>query len=179
MIRPLATIVAAIVFSRPEIAPEDASRYAKVVYEEAKARHFDPLTLVALVHTESAWHPDVVSPNGEDHGLGQVRARYVGACKKDSDPLANPSPECQAVKSSLLDAETNLRLVAQLITDNRKLCLAKAKSAALPRWIASYQGLNFPKAKRWCVPGDKTWRVIKYRELLLSEARKPKAPAKR
>ena len=92
---------------------------------------------------------------------------------------SNPSAECQAVKDSLLDAETNLRMVAQLITDNQKLCLAKTKSAALPRWLASYQGLNFPKQKRWCVPGDKTWRVIKYRDILLSESRKPKAPAKR
>ena len=179
MIRPLATIVAAILFSRPELAHDEAARYAKIVHEEAKARRFDPLTLVALVHTESAWHAEVVSPNGEDHGLGQVRARFVGACKKDADPLTNPSAECQAVKDSLLGAETDLRMVAQLITDNQKLCLAKTKSAALPRWLASYQGLNFPKQKRWCVPGDKTWRVIKYRDILLSESRKPKAPAKR
>ena len=49
MIRPLATIVAAILFSRPELAHDEAARYAKIVHEEAKARRFDPLTLVALV----------------------------------------------------------------------------------------------------------------------------------
>ena len=179
MLRPLATIVAAILLSRPELAPEEASRWAAVVRSEAQARGFDPLSLVALVHTESGWNPAAVSPSAEDYGLGQVRARFVGACKHDADPLNDPSAECRAVKESLLDPEQNLRVVAQLITDNRKLCLEQTKSAALPRWLASYQGLNFPKQRRWCVPGEKTWKVVRYRELLLREAQKPKPPAKR
>ncbi len=179
MLRPIATIVAAVLLSRPELAPDEAARWAAIVQAEAKARGFDPLSMVALVHSESGWHPGVVSPSAEDYGLGQVRARFVGACKKDADPVHSPSPACRAVKESLLDPEQNLRVVAQLITDNRKLCLEKAKSAALPRWLASYQGLNFPKQKRWCVPAEKTWKVVKYRELLLKEAQKPKPPAKR
>jgi len=179
MLRPLAVIASAILLSRPDLARDDAERFAKVVREEAKARGFDPLTMVAIVHSESGWHPGTVSPNREDYGLGQIRARFIGACKGDSDPLDAPSAECRAVKESLLDAETNLRAMAQLITDHRKICLEKAKSAALPRWLASYQGLNFPKQKRWCVPNEKTWRVIKYRDFLLREAGKPKPPAKR
>jgi hypothetical protein len=179
MFRPLAIIVSAILLSRPELAPEEAERFAKVVQSEAKDRGFDPLTAVAIVHSESGWHPGTVSSNGEDYGLGQIRARYVGACKGDTDPLSNPSAECRAVKESLLDAESNLHTMAQLISDNRKLCLEKTKSAALPRWLASYQGLNFPKQKRWCVPGEKTWQVIKYRDWLLREAGKRKPPAKR
>lgn len=179
MLRPLAIIVSAILLSRPELAREEAERFAKIVQDEAKTRGFDPLTMVAIVHSESGWHPGVVAPNREDYGLGQIRARFVGACKNDADPLDAPSPECRAVKESLLEAETNLRVMGQLISDNRKLCLERAKSAALPRWLASYQGLNFPKQKRWCVPGEKTWRVLKYREWLLREAGKPKPPARR
>lgn len=174
MFRPLAIIVSAILLSRPELAREEAEVFAKVVQAEAKTRGFDPLTMVAIVHNESGWRPETVSSNGEDYGLGQIRARFVGACKNDSDPLGSPSEACQAVKRSLLEAESNLRVMAQLITDNRKLCLEKAKSQALPRWLASYQGLNFPKQKRWCVPGDKTWKVIKYRDFLLREAGKKK-----
>ncbi len=179
MLRPLAIIVSAILLSRPELARDEAERFAKIVQDEAKTRGFDPLTMVAIVHSESGWHPDVIAPNREDYGLGQIRARFVGACKNDADPRDDPSPECRAVKQSLLDAETNLRTMGQLISDNRKLCLDKAKSAALPRGLASYQGLNFPKQKRWCVPGEKTWRVIKSRERLLREAGKPTPPAKR
>jgi hypothetical protein len=179
VIRPLAIIASAILLSRPELAREQAERYAKVVQEEAKARGFDPLTMVAIVHTESGWHPEVVSQNGEDYGLGQIRARYVGACKSDPDPRDAPGPACRAAKESLLEAETNLRLMAQLITDHRKLCREKARSAALPRWLASYQGLNFPKQNRWCVPGAKTWSVIKYHAKLVREAGKQKPPPPR
>jgi hypothetical protein len=186
MLRSLAIIVAAISLSRPGIDQDQAQRYAKVLQEEGRARHFDPLTAVAIVHFESGWHPEVISDNGEDYGLGQIRARYVGACRKDSDPKDSPSEECRALKQSLLDAETNLRTMAQLITNNRKLCLEKTKSAALPRWLASYQGLNFPKQGKWCQPGDKTRQVIRYRQWLINElskskgqaAKNPKAPAK-
>jgi hypothetical protein len=180
MLRPIAIIVAAIALSRPGIAVDEAERYAKVLQEEAKERGFDPLTAVAIVHFESGWHPEVVSSNREDYGLGQIRARYVGACRSDSSPRDNPSDECRALKKSLLDAETNLRTMAQLIDDNRKLCLEKTKSGATSRWLASYQGLNFPKQGKWCQPGEKTWQVVKYRDFLVRELgkKKPSASAK-
>lgn len=183
MLRPLATIVAAILLTRPDMPQEQAERYASIVREEARTRNFDPLTAVAIVHFESGWNPAVVSDNGEDYGLGQVRARFIGACKDDADPLNAPSPECKAVKQSLLDAETNLHTMARLISENKKLCLARAKSAALPRWLASYQGLNFPKQHKWCAPGEKTWKVVKYRSFLESKlvakrVAQPKSDAK-
>ena len=177
MVRSIALIVAAITLSRPDVEPEAAERYAKVLQEEGKKRGFDPLTAVALVHFESGWRPDVISPNREDYGLGQVRARHLGVCRKDSDPRDNPSAECKALKESLLDAETNLRAMSQIISDSRKLCLEKTKSAALPRWLASYQGLNFPKQGKWCQPREKTWRVIRYRSWLIQELAKKKPPA--
>ena len=177
MLRPLAMIVAAILLTRPEMRQEHAERFASVLRDEAKARNFDPLTAVAIVHFESGWNPGVVSENGEDYGLGQVRARFIGACEDDADPLNSPSPECKAVKQSLLDAETNLHTMSMLISENKKLCLARVKSAALPRWLASYQGLNFPKQKKWCAPGEKTWKVVKCRSYLerTLTARKPAA----
>jgi len=176
VLRPLATIVTAILLSRPEMPREEAERYARVVQEEAKTRDFDPLTAVAIIHFESGWVPSVVSADGEDYGLGQIRARYVGACRNDDDPLSAPSAECQQVKQSLLDAESNLRTMGQVISENKKLCFTKTHSNQLSRWLASYQGLNFPKQRRWCVPGEKTWRVVRYRDFLLREtAKRPTA----
>jgi hypothetical protein len=172
MLRPLAIIVTAIMVSRPEMARPEAEHLAKVLRQEAKQHDFDPLTAVAIVHFESGWNPRVVSDNGEDYGLGQIRARYIGACRKDADPLSSPSAECLEVKKSLLDAETNIRTMAQLISDSRKLCLEKTKSGAAPRWLASYQGLNFPSENKWCSPGEKTWRVLKYKSWLESELTK-------
>ncbi len=183
MVRPIAIIVAAIMLSRPEMPVEEAERFARVLNNVAKEHNFDPLTGVAMVHFESAWLPHVVSENGEDHGLGQIRARYIGACRKDADPLNDPSDECKAVKKSLLDAETNLKTMGQLITDNRKLCKEKTGTAWFPQWLASYQGKNHPKENRWCKADEATHRVIRYRLHLIStvvhKRKAPKQPPKK
>lgn len=169
MLRPLAVVVAGILLSRPDLPPEQAERLGRVLQREAQEHDFDPLTGIAMIHFESGWRADAISPNGEDYGLGQIRARFIGACRQDRDPLHGPSAECQAVKSSLLDPEKNLEVMAELISNSRALCRKKAGSVALSRWLAAYQGLNFPKQRRWCQPGPKTWRVIQYRGWLLRE----------
>ncbi len=182
MLRSLALIVAAIRLTRPQMPEEDAAVLGRVLQAEAKQRDFDPFTVVAMVHFESAWRPEVVSENGEDYGLGQIRARYVGACRKDEDPLNAPSDACRAEKQRLLDGVENIHAVAVLISESRKLCLQKTGNFTLPRWLASYQGYNFPEKKRWCQPGEKTWRVVKYRQQLvdtLAAPHHPKPPAKR
>ena len=162
-------IVWAILASRPSIPEQDATRYAKALQVEAKIHNFDPLTGVAIIQQESGFDPASVSPDGEDFGLGQIRARYVGPCRQDGDPVQNPSAECQAVKQSLLDPEVNIRAMAELIATNRQFCKKKTGSAFFHQWLASYQGRNFPVKRRWCKAGDKTWTVIRYRERLLKE----------
>lgn len=169
MLRPLAVIIAGILLAQPSLPKEDAERFARVLRDEARERGFDPLTGVAIIQLESGWMAETISENGEDYGLAQIRARYVGACKRDPDPLRAPGPECRAVKESLLDAEANIRQMGRLITLNRKLCREKTGSATLPRWLASYQGRNDPKRGRWCRPGEGTWKVIRYREALLEK----------
>jgi hypothetical protein len=174
MLRPIAIIASAILMSRPGMPPGDAEAYAKLLQQQAKQRGFDPLTGVALIHHESGWYPEAVSPNREDYGLGQIRARYIGACRKDADPLRQPSAECRAVKRALLEPETNIRTMAELITNHRKLCKEKTGTAHVQQWLASYQGSNFPSKKRWCVPNRKTWDVIAYRKRLIRELTKRK-----
>ncbi len=167
--RPIPVIVSAILMSRPAMPIAEARRYAHVIAEEAEKRSFDPLTVVAIVHFESRWRPGLVSPDGEDHGLGQIRARFWGACRDDEDPVHHPSPACLATKASLLDGATNLRHVATIISANRELCKEKVQSDRLPRWLAGYEGLNSPSRDRWCAPGPKTWAVVGYRQQLVAE----------
>lgn len=130
------------------------------------------MTGVAIIHHESRFHPRAISPDGEDYGLAQVRARHIGACQKDKDPRRRPSAECQAVKESLLEPDENIRVMAELITTHRKLCRKKAGRADLKGWLASYQGRNSIKEDRWCIPGDGTQRVIRYRDRLVREVGK-------
>ncbi len=169
MIRPLAVIIAAIQLSRPQIPEAEAKRYAEALQAEAKARDFDPLTGVAIIHFESYWLPRVISKDGEDYGLGQIRARFMAGCRDDVDPVSAPSPACQAAKERLLDGVTNIRRMGALITANRELCQQKLGRVWFHEWLASYQGRNSPKLGRWCVPGEGTWRVVNYRKQLIAK----------
>ena len=176
VVRPLAVIIWAILVARPNLTEEEAARHARALQLAAKTHNFDPLTGVAIIQSESRFEADAVSPDGEDYGLGQIRARYIGACKLDADPLANPSPACQDVKSSLLQPETNIQVMAELIAQNRRFCKQKTGSALFQQWLASYQGRNYPSKRRWCKPGEKTWTVIRYRQKLLKELSRAKIP---
>jgi hypothetical protein len=174
MFRTIAVIAAAIEISQPRLAEEDKLRYAKALQEEAVEHDFDPLSGISIIHFESNFEATVVSSNGEDYGLAQIRARYIGACKKDPNPKEAPGAECREVKAKLLDGVENIRVMADLITQNRDFCKKKVGSNNFPRWLASYQGRNNARKKQWCKPGDGTFRVINYRKTLLSELGKLK-----
>jgi hypothetical protein len=176
VIRPLAVIVSAILLSRPTLPPAEATRYARIVAEEARKHDFDPLTAVSIVHFESRWMPGAVSPDGEDWGLGQIRARWLSACRDDVDPVHDPSDACRAARQTLLVPEVNLRRMSFIITANRELCKARAGSGDLPHWLAGYEGLSRPSLDVWCQPGPKTWQVVAYRRMLVDTLvpRKPR-----
>lgn len=170
--RSIAAIALAIRFAHPEVNEADATSYAAALQFEAERHDFDPLTGVAIIRHESRFHPRAISPDGEDYGLAQVRARHVGACKADKNPRRRPSEACRAVKERLLEPAESIRVMAELISSHRKLCRQKTGNADLQHWLASYQGRNSVKENRWCTPGDGTHSVIQYRERLLREVAK-------
>ena len=172
MLRTLQAIVAAIQLCAPGVSDPDAVRFAKALREQAQVHDFDPFTAVAMIHSESRFNPLAISPDGEDYGLAQVRARHVGACKKDKNPRRNPSVACRAVKERLLEPEESIRVMAELITSHRKLCRKMAGNSNMVSWLASYQGRNNAKEDRWCTPGDGTHDVIRYRDRLVREVTK-------
>lgn len=178
MVRLVHTLVAAILMSRPGMPKEEATRYAVVLNEVAKEHDFDPLLAVAIIHFESRWYPAMVSDDGEDHGLGQVRARFIGACRDDEDPLHNPSEACKAVKAGLLNGERNLRAMGGIIAANRDLCKEKTGTAKPQQWLAGYEGYSSPDRNKWCQPGEKTWRVISYHKELLGRLLPKPTPPK-
>jgi hypothetical protein len=167
--RPLAAIIFAVRLAQPDVGDADAQRYAMALQQTAQQHEFDPLTGVAIIQHESRFTPEAISPNREDYGLAQIRARYVGDCRKDKDPLRRPSAACLAEKQRLLDPNANIRRMAELITYNRSFCKRKLGSADPLRWLASYQGRNDARSKRWCTPGKGTWSVLGYQRYLLRE----------
>jgi hypothetical protein len=167
--RPLAAIAFAIRFAHPEVSDSDAQRFAMSLQQAAQQHEFDPLTGVAIIHHESRFRPHAVSRDKEDYGLAQIRARYIGECRKDRDPLRRPSPACVLEKQRLLDPNANIRRMAELIAYHRGLCRRKVGSADTSRWLASYQGRNDVRNQRWCVPAKGTYNVLAYRQRLLRE----------
>jgi hypothetical protein len=179
MIRSIPVLVSAILLSHPTMPKPEAARYATVLNQVGLEHDFDPLTAVAIIHFETHWRPTLISPDGEDYGLGQVRGRYLAACRGDDDPVGAPSAACQAAKANLLDGAFNIRRMAMIITANREMCRERTGTAWAPQWLAGYQGYNSPSNDRWCSPGDKTWRVLEYRKELMSTLLpKPKVPAR-
>jgi len=167
MFRSIAAIVAAIQLHHPNVDDTDAKRYAAVLQRQAKEHNFDPFTGVAIIHHESRFKPKAVSKDGEDYGLAQIRARFIGGCAHTKSPKANPTPACRKEKQRLLVPEENIRVMADLITRHRAYCKKKVGSALFARWLASYQGRNNVRRKRFCTPGKGTYRVIQYRRDLI------------
>ncbi|MFO0761169.1 MAG: hypothetical protein U0359_32120 [Byssovorax sp.] len=179
MIRSIAMLVSAILLSRPGMPKDQATRYAVTLNEVGKSHDFDPLLAVAIIHFESHFYPASVSADGEDYGLGQVRARFIGACRDDVDPVHDPSEECKAAQASLLDGQVNIRHMASIIAANRTFCKEKTGKGQAPQWLAGYQGYNDPDHERWCKPGEKTTRVLAYhQDLLVALGLKPKPAPK-
>jgi len=183
LVRPQRAVEVAISHSGPRLPRGTVRTYASILVGEGKARQFDPLTVIAMVHYESRWHPGLVNANGSGYyvGLGQIDAYNGAQCKRDG----LDSPGCQARIASLKDGSYNLRRVAANITANRKFCRAKTGHPALfARWLSSYQGYNnharSGRSGAWCnmrrnsrgvwydLPVPKlTRRVIQYRRHLI------------
>ena len=169
MFRTIAAIALAIRIGHPDVSEDAATTYATALQAEAQRNDFDPLTGVAIIHRESRFHARAVSPDGEDYGLAQVRARHFGACAKDKDPVRHPSAACRAVKQRLLEPAENIRVMSELITMHRKICRQKTGNSGLQHWLASYQGSNSAKEGRWCTPSEGSQTVAEYRERLVRE----------
>jgi len=180
LIRSVAVLVSAMLLSRPGMPKDEANRYAKVLNEVAKVRAFDPLIAVAIIHFETQWRPRLVSADGEDYGLGQVRARFLGACQHDEDPVHAPSEACLQAKNELLDGPTNLRRMGSVIAANMDFCKSHTGSTKTERWLSGYQGYWDAEHGKYCTPGEKTFQVLGYYNDLIAKFAPPpkKKPAK-
>ena len=150
MLRTLQAIVAAIQISSPGVQQPDALRIAKALREQAQVHDFDPFTGVVMIHHESRFNSLAISPDGEDYGLGQIRARFIGACKSSEDPVAHPTDDCLRQKERLLIPEENIRIMAEMISRHRDLCQREVGSTKFARWLASVGDIRPEVFIRWC-----------------------------
>lgn len=172
-------VAEAIGKSRPKLPLEIRKQWARWVLQTAKEVDCDPYTLVAIGWSESKWHPGAVSPDGEDFGLGQVRAKYLPGCRTDRPALRDNSSSCQRTKASLLNPHYAIRIMGRLVLQNQKFCRKKTgRKPLMRRWLSSYGGMNKPPS-RYCGMQNKRgrWRdlptrkrvkqIIDYRKMLI------------
>lgn len=118
-----------------------AKQYAKPVYEAARLADVDPLMMVAYVQHESSFRARVSSRDGEDWGLGQVRARHQAPCSDWK------SRACEEEKQKLLNPSYNLRVVAGKIRHikNQK---PFEDNPVDEQWLAGLAGTTNPSHRR-------------------------------
>ena len=121
--------------------------YSTTLHAEAREHGFDPLIGAAIIWHESRWHPHAISRDGEDVGLAQIRARFVGACLTDPDPT-DPGRDCLAVRVGLQVGEHSIRTMGALIGTWRKRCQKETGTATT--WLRGYVGQSDPQAGTWC-----------------------------
>jgi len=146
MIRPLGIIVWALLISHPAMPKATAQRYAVVLQEEASEHGWDPFTYISLITFESRWNAgaegDCHGGKCEAIGLGQIWARFIGACRNEPSSQA-----CRNVRSSLKDGEHNIRVLAGQLARWRSWCKERTGRALLRDSLAGYGGLSHPRVK--------------------------------
>ncbi len=139
--------------------------YAKLVRDVAKRHDIDTFTIVALIHNESRWRSSTVSRDGEDFGLGQVRARYLPGCDRTMAAAKDTSASCLAVKARLSSVAYNIRVLGGAINAWRKTCRKRTgRRALLRRWLHGVGGMGKPPSLICGMRKVKgRWRDIKLR----------------
>lgn len=148
MIRSALCIKLAIGLAQPTMSVELKAHYAAVLQQEAKQRHFDPLTVVAVIENESGWRAGLVGGlRNQCVGLGQ-HCLHVHAYCRDTDYLG---ARCQARRAWLLNGENNLRATSAAVTRWRAYCRRlTGRSALFHRWLYGYQGHAANDSTRQC-----------------------------
>ena len=145
----VAAIVTMLLSLHPGMGREQAQRYASIIATEGAKHGIQAVTTIALVSHESHWRARAESRDGEDIGLGQIRARYVGACRSDPEPVRNPGRECLRVREALRHGEHNLRTTIRVLGRWAKTCQKRTGRGDARTVISGYAGLNKPPSQ-WC-----------------------------
>ncbi len=165
--RSVSQVAYAIGISRPGLADEKKTLFAKLLVEVAKQHNFDALSGWAIIDHESHWRADAVGPDGEDIGLAQIRYTTHKACREDRDSAA-----CEARREALFDPAVNIRAMAGAITAWRELCeRVTGKAPNMTNWLAGYGGYSRPAEGIYCGRKKvKTARGERWQELPVPKA---------
>lgn len=151
MFRSLPAIIFCLQIVQPHMSYEQAKIYAKSIQKTAFNNEFDPITAIAIIQNESRWRPEAISPDGEDYGLAQIRARYRPGCIDDEDPVNNPSLRCKLEKQKLLTAHYSITVMGNHIRHWKQFCEDMTGiEPSYEQWMSGYGGFTYPSDNIWC-----------------------------
>lgn len=152
MLREIAQIVFAIHMSlapQQHLSEQRIQYYAAEIQKAADKADVDPLLYVSIITHESQWNERAISPDHEDYGLMQTRARYYNG---------GTHPEW------LLNPHYNIQIGTLIITGARDFCRRFLKrEPTLQEWMSVYQG-----SKPSCKPTKLTKIVEDYFQCLVN-----------
>ena len=189
-VRDVATIAWAIGVDHKHLSLKARRLFAKELQDAGRRHNFDAFTGVALIWHESRWRAWRVSHDGEDFGLGQIRARYVRGCRRDIPGAQDTSSSCEAAKATLLNPVWAIRRMGALIAGKRAWCRKHTgKPALFARWLHAYGYKQRKNLKCNMQRTKKGWkdqtvpreirRIIQYRKRLISLLKKRRSARKR
>jgi len=161
--RSIPVVLWAILQSSPSMSTNRAASYAQAIVSNTKKTGIDSLSVVSLIHHESSWRSSLISSDGEDIGLGQIRARFFGKCRSDPSPVKSPGKACRAVRARLKNGRYNIRLTIGALALWQRTCKKRTGTASLLSILMGYGGLSRPTQGQWCglVRRRGAWRRVK------------------
>ena len=151
MFREIAQIVLGIHLSAPHLPMVKAEQFAPVIQQQAQAIDVDPLTIVSIIEHESLFRERVISADGQDYGLMQVRAKFH---------LHNRSGDW------LLNGTSNIRAGVRLLKYSRDLCASVlGREPKVSEFVACYAGSCY-NHERMCKPINLSRQIEKYQDCL-------------
>lgn len=134
MLMPYLTFLA-IRLIMPNMPNASAQAYTDIINQEAEKLDISPLVIVGIIKHESGFDAKAISPDGEDYGLMQVRARYYGG---DRTALLNPV--------------VNIRAGSHIIKEDINMCRKFLhREPEYQEWLACYTG-SCVNAAHMCKP---------------------------
>lgn len=147
MLRALAQIILSIQLSaqpQTKLPETRIEMLANCIQQQAMSADVDPFIIVAIITHESQWRERVISDDGFDYGLMQVRAIYYGGSSSD-----------------LLIGENNIKVGAYQIKLSKEYCRNKLhREPTTEEWLAPYQG-GKPSGYN-CTPTKMTKQVVAF-----------------
>jgi len=124
MYRELAQIILAIQLSTSNVPYIKEVSLAKVMQKDAIKEDIDPFIFIAIAQHESKFNESIISQDGEDYGLLQIRGRHYGG-----DP------------NYLLVGENNINVGSYIIRKDKEYCERKlGREPTTQEWLSVYQG---------------------------------------